>query len=145
MAAFYPRQWTDLSILNPLPNTADSGSLRELCNAASGVDADLIEDHAVIAFPVSFRWETLWKTSYQNNLEFIRQLSERADRICFDAMRFHLCRLAVPDALPARAGQLDSNQMMAGALLYNAAKQEARVLGGAAFTHIVTVALGCRL
>jgi hypothetical protein len=145
LAAFYPPRWTDLSVLNPVANSADSGSLRESCNAASRVDAELIEAHAIIAFPVSFQWETLWKTSYQNNLDFIRGLSERADRLCLDAMRFHLCQLAVPDAVPARAGQLDSNHMMAGALLYNAAKQEARVLGGAAFTHIVTVGLGLPL
>jgi len=145
IAALYPSRFVDFGVLHPLPNGSDSGSLREVCNAASGVDPGVIADHVVIAFPVSFRWETIYNTSYQSNLEFIRLLSETADRLCLDVMRFHLCRLAVPDALPGRAGQLDSNHMMAGALLYNAARQEARVLGGAAFTHIVTVGLGLPL
>ncbi len=144
-AAFYPRGFINLNELNVIPNGADSGSLREFCNAASGVDQGTVEDHSVIVFPVSLNWEKVWKTSYQDNLEIIRLLSEEADRLCLDIVRFRLCRLDLPDALPGRAGQLETNQMMAGALLYNAAKQEARLLGGAAFTHVVTAGLGLPL
>jgi hypothetical protein len=75
-------------------------------------------------------------------MEFLRSLSEVVDETCLNFIRYRECRLDRVDALPARAGQVESNHMMAGALLYNAAHQKARIIGGAAFTHFVTKGLG---
>ncbi len=141
-ATFYPPGFVDLPRLNVIPNRIETTSLAEHCSAVSGVTAEVIAEHTTVAFPARFDWDPFFQTSHKNHLEFVRRLSEAVDRICLDLVRYHQCRIEPVDVLPGRAGQLDNNHMMAGAILYNATRQQGRVLGGAAFTHIVTKGLG---
>lgn len=139
----YPASCIELEALNIIANSDKSSSLAEVSSAASRVDAEVIAQHATIAFAYTFDWNAMMtRWSHASHMEFIRALSAYVDDQCLDAVRYRQCRMEPVDDLPGRAGQLDSNHMMAGALLYNAARQEGRVLGGAAFTHIVTKGLG---
>ncbi len=139
----YPACYVELDALNVIANSGNTASLSELSSSASQVTAKEIAQHATVAFPFSFHWgEVMTRWSHASQMEFIRLLSEHVDRQCLDLIRYLQCPIEPIDALPGRAGQLDSNHMMAGALLYNAAKQEGRVLGGAAFTHIITKGVG---
>jgi hypothetical protein len=138
----YPPGWADLDALNVVPDNLASTSLREFSSAASGIDQQTLERHTLIVFPVRFDWSAQFHTSHDNNLEFLRLLSQEANRRCLNVIRYHQCSLDLPDSLPGQAGQVESNHMMAGVLLYNAGRQEGRIIGGAAFTHFVTVGLG---
>lgn len=139
---FYPAGFADLAKLNVIPNDAHSGKLSERQSALSHVDVQTLDQHALVAFPVTIDWNSLWRTSHRSHLEFIRYLSALVDYNCLDLIRYLQCPIAVADALPGRAGQLDSDHMMSGALIYNAAAMQARIIGGDAFTHIVTRGLG---
>jgi hypothetical protein len=139
----YPAGHVELENLNVVANSDKTSSLAEFSSAASGVNAQTISEHATVAFHFPFNWSVMTtEWSHASHMEFIRVLSEHVDYQCLDPIRYRQCRLEPVDDLPGRAGQLDSNHMMAGALLYNAARQEGRVLGGAAFTHIITRGVG---
>jgi hypothetical protein len=141
-AVLYPPGEINFDRLNIRPNDPNSKSLAEVASASSRVDVATISNHATIAFTVRFDWERIFSTGHAGHLEFIRSLSEIADNRCLNLIRFRLCRLDPIDSLPGHAGQVDSNHMMAGAILYNALKQEGRIVGGAAFTHFITRGLG---
>lgn len=139
----YPASCIELQALNIVANSDKSSSLAEVSSAVSRVDAEVIAQHATVAFAFRFDWEAMsTRWSHASHMEFIRALSAYVDDQCLDAMRYQQCRIEPVDNLSGRAGQLDSNHMMAGAFVYNAARQEGRVLGGAAFTHIVTKGIG---
>jgi hypothetical protein len=142
---FYPPGEADLDQLNLIPNRDDTTSLAECCSAASGITRDLLERHPLIVFPCRFDWQAFRHSGHKSHLEFIRRLSEEIDRRCLDFVRYRSCRLEPIDDLPAHAGQVASNHMMAGALLYSGALREARIIGGAAFTHYLTRGLGLPL
>jgi hypothetical protein len=139
---FYPPGVADLASLNLLPNDAKTRSLAERLSVASGIDLQTIDQHATVALPVRFDWEALFRLDHQSHMEFIRSLSEAVDDACLNLIRYRLCRIEPVDVLPGRAGQIDNNHMMSGALLYNAARQQGRIIGGAAFTHFITRGLG---
>jgi hypothetical protein len=139
---FYPAGFANLDALNVIPNDPKSSSLAEFQSAASRVNLETFEQHALVAFPVTVDWDALWRTSHQSHLEFIRYLSAVIDEECLNVIRYLQCRIEPVDALPGRAGQIESNHMMSGALLYNAARMQAHIIGGAAFTHFVTRGLG---
>jgi hypothetical protein len=138
----YPSEMVDLDRLNVVPFNEQTTRLPELQSARSGIDVETIRQHATIAFPVAFEWDELISNSHAVHMEFIRFASETADSLCLDLVRYGQCRIGNADALPARAGQVDSNHMMAGIVLYNPARQTGRILGGAAFTHFVTKGVG---
>jgi len=138
----YPRGKAKIQMLNVLTYPEVSKSLPSFQSKASGVDQNTLKKQATVAFPCRFDWDALWKSSYREHLEFIRQLSERVDFNCLNLIRYRLCSIDLADSLPGRAGQIDSNHMMAGALLYNAAFGEGRIIGGDAFSHIITKGLG---
>src|SRR5262249_8606042 len=108
----------------------------------SGIDLETMNGHATVAFPFRFDWSQLFQVNHQSHMEFLRSLSEVVDDACLNAIRYRLCAIEPVDALPAHAGQVESNHMMAGALLYNAASQQGRIIGGAAFSHFITKGLG---
>lgn len=142
---FYPPDWADLAVLNVAENRSDSRSLAEVSSAASGVDLGTIQKHALIAFPAEFDWTLVGRINHGAHLEFLRSLSEFADDSCLNLIRYRQCRIEPVDALPGRAGQTDSNHMMAAVLLFNAARLEGRIIAGAAFTHFITRGLGLPL
>ncbi len=135
----YPAGVAKVQMLNVLK---EHDSLARFQSQTSGVDQETFKRHATIAFPYDFDWNALWGASFRNHMEFIRLLSEQADLNCLNLVRYRLCSIDVIDSLPNRAGQLSSNNMMAGALLYNALRNEGRIIAGDAFSHIITRGLG---
>ena len=146
---FYPAGTVDTGKLRVAPNGDDSSSPDEQISSASGVDEDVLSRHSLVVFPHRFDWTEFRKSSHRQHLEFIRKMSDHVDRACLDFIRYRQCPIFTNGDpihnLPGRAGQLDTNHMMAGALLYNHALREARMIGGDAFTHIVTRGLGLAL
>ena len=98
--------------------------------------------HSLVAFPYSFDWQGFRRNDFRANTEFIRNLSRHLDRVCFNFIRYHQCPIFANGdpihSLPRKAGQIDTNHMMAGALLYNHSIREGRIIGGYAFTHFIT-------
>ena len=142
---FYPEGVADIDTLNLTPNRLDTTSLSEICAAASGITSNVLKKHPLVIFPCRFDWQVFRITSHKWHLDFIRQVSEDIDRRCLNLLRYKFCRLEPIDNLPAHAGQVASNPMMAGALVYSSEMQEARIIGGAAFTHYLTRGLGLSL
>lgn len=140
--AFYPPGVLDLSTLGIVPNSFDSGNLAEAQSEASGVDLDTFDSHPLVVCPFGINWSEFRNADHKTHLEMIRQASQAVDTYCLDVIRFRLCRLDLVETLPGRAGQVNSDPMMAGMLLYNGALRESRIIGGAAFTHCLTLGLG---
>jgi hypothetical protein len=138
----YPPGIANLEMLKILEDDDISRSLAGFQSQASGVDQNALNRHATVAFPYTFEWDALWSMNHKNQLEFLRFLSEQADVNCLDLIRYRLCSIDMADTLPGRAGQLGSNHMMAGVLLYNASRNEGRIIGGDAFSYIITKGLG---
>jgi hypothetical protein len=138
----YPRGVADTTMLNVLTYDKLPPSLPAFQTKMSGVGEATFKKHATIAFPCTFSWDDLWATNHKFHMEFIRLLSEVADDNCLNFIRYRLCSIELPDTLPSRAGQISSNHMMAGAVLYNALRNEGRIIAGDAFSHIVTKGLG---
>jgi hypothetical protein len=139
---FYPVEFVDLNELGIVPNRNDSSSLAEAVSAASGVDRGIIDRHPLVVFPCTFDWFAFCRDGFRGHLEFIRTLSDYVDRTCLNFIRYCQCSLGLVDTLPGRAGMVNSNPMMAGALLYNHTLGEGRIIGGDAFTHRITKGLG---
>jgi len=142
---FYPAGYVNLDILNINPNDPNSRSLAEFCSAASGIDQAILERHPLIVFPCTFDWSSFRHNSHDNHLDFIRMLSDYVDKSCLNFIRYLQCPLEPIDSLPGRAGTVNSNHMMAGALLYNHSLREGRIIGGAVFIHAITRGLGLPL
>lgn len=138
----YPPGAVNLEDLNIVPNRKMTSVLAELASEASGIDEPILRKHPLVAFPYKLNWSEVRLGSHSHHLELIRRLSEHVDTACLNFVRYVQCPIDVPDCLPGRAGQLDSNHMMAGALLYSHVDREARLIGGAAFTHFITRGLG---
>jgi hypothetical protein len=143
-AIIYPPGMARMKELN-IAEPSDTSSLAEFCSAVSGVDRTVLEQHAILAFPYRFDWDAVLSASHANHMEVIRRLSDAADDVCLNLLRFHLCRLDLPDTLPGRAGQIKSNHMMAGALLYNAGRSTGQIIAGDAFALIITKGLGLEI
>ncbi len=142
---FYPTGLADLRNLNVVPISQKTPSLADICSAASGIDTTILSHHPLVVFPYNSDWEQLFSSSHNSHLEFIRSLSEYVDQACLNFIRYRQCPIEPIDSLPGRAGQVNSNHMMAGALLYNPTLGESRIIGGSAFTHFVTRGLGLPL
>jgi hypothetical protein len=142
---FYPPGWLDLDQLNFIPSQNNTKSLADLCSVASGITLDVLEKHSLVVFPCQFDWEGFRQSSHEAHLNFIRWLSEAIEQACLNFVRYQSCCLEEIDDIPAHPGQVASNHMMAGALLYNGGLRESRIIGGAAFTHYLTRGLGLPL
>lgn len=141
---FYPQGSIDFGELNVVRDWGGS-SLAARASIAAGVDIATLDEHCLVAFPHRIEWQKVFQSSHNDHLALIRRLSEVVDNSCLNLIRYHQCPIGDLSCLPARAGQLASNHMMAGALLYDGTEREARVLGGAAFFHIMTKGLGLPL
>jgi hypothetical protein len=139
---FYPTQFVYLDKLGIIPNDPHTKSPAELASFASRIDQEILDKHPLIVFPGTFRWHEFRRDNYRGHLEFIRTLSDYVDRICLNYIRYLQCPLDNVHSLPGRAGTVNSNPMMSGALLYNHNLGEGRIIGGDAFTHAITRGLG---
>ncbi|HET6841749.1 MAG TPA: hypothetical protein VFK06_08680 [Candidatus Angelobacter sp.] len=138
----YPAGIAKIGALNVRSFVLGSSGLAEFQSAASGVDLTTLNNHVLIGFACgSFDWESLKSGDHKDHMELLRYFSEVADRKCLDIVRYHQCRLDLPDTLPGRPGQTENN-MMAGALIFNAGLCEGRIIGGDAFFTMVTKGLG---
>jgi len=143
---FYPDGEVQTNNLGIVPNDPNSRIHAEQASAASRIDEEILCRHPLVVFPFSFDWQQFRQYSHKDNLCFIRRLSDHVDRACFNFIRYRQCPIFTNGDpihnLPGRVGQVNSNHMMSGALLYNSALREARIVGGDAFSHIITRGIG---
>jgi hypothetical protein len=142
---FFPPGMANLDALKIVDNRETSSSLAEVSSALSGITADLLQEHPLVAFPCRLDWDKLLRIGHRAHRELICELSEAVDRSCLNYVRYCLCQIDLVDTLPGRAGQVAGNPMMAGACIYNHSLREARIIGGDAFTHLITRGLGLPL
>lgn len=146
---FYPDGEALTDRLGIVLNDPNSRILTEQASAASGIDQNILDRHPLVVFPFEFDWQQFRRNTHKENMAFLRTLSNHVDRSCFNYIRYRQCPLFSNGdpihSLPGRAGQINSNHMMSGALLYCDALREARIIGGDAFTHIITKGVGLPL
>lgn len=142
---FYPAGFANLDDLNIVPNNKEASTIADFASHASGITEETICQHSLVAFPYTLDWSEFRTGKHEYHRELIRTLSEHVDAACLNFIRYSQCPVDIHDYLPARAGQLGSNHMMAGAILYNYALREGRLIGGDAFTHFITRGLGLPL
>lgn len=140
--AIYPPQIAQLNTLNPSSNQKDSEDRAQRCSAESGINLRTLEQHPLIVIPCRFDWDAFVRDNHQGHLQFIRSLSELIDGTILDFVRYEKCRLETTDSLPSRAGQTKHYPRMSGALVFNRALGESRIVGGAVFPHAITDGLG---
>ena len=139
---FFPPSFANIDQLKVIPNREVDCPLAEGQSAASGFTEELLNELPLVAFPCRGDMDNVLKTNHHGHLDLIRQLSESVDRACLDFVRYRLCGFEPVDTLPGRAGQMESNPMMAGLCLYDPLTKRSRIFGGAAFTHTITRGLG---
>ncbi|QVL31224.1 hypothetical protein KIH39_20600 [Telmatocola sphagniphila] len=144
MICFYPPGTIDLEQLLIRSNSEGTLRLAEHSSLASQINEKVLSTHPLVVLPCRFDWDDFCNASHKAHLEFIRSLSEIIDDECFNFIRYRQCHIEPIDILPGRPGQINSNHMMAGALLFDPEKG-GQIIGGDAFTHIVTRGLGLPL
>lgn len=142
---FYSKSMLDLSLLNVIPNRQETTSHAEFSSFLSRITIETLNNHALVVFPCPIDWDQFRQCDHQSHLNLIRKFSRAVDRLCFDYVTYRSASLWDTDSLPARVGQINSNHMMSGALIYNAQLQEARIIGGDAFPTYFTQGLGLSL
>ena len=142
---FYPEAMADIRPLNVILFNENTKSLAEHCSAASGINEDVIDSHSLVVFPARVNWDSFRSCGHKGHLDLIRKFSDYVDQSCLNFIRYCQCPIETIDCLPGRAGQINSNHMMSGALVYNPSIQESRIIGGDAFTHVITKGLGLPL
>lgn len=139
---FYPEGQVNLDALCIKPNDPDSKGITEKVSALSGIDQEVLDAHPLIVFPLTFNWSDFRRGNFRAYLDYIQRLSDYVDKSCLNFIRYLQCPLDLVDCLPGRAGTINSNRMMSGALLYNHSLRESRIIGGDAFSHTFTKGLG---
>lgn len=142
---FYPPGRAALAQLNLLSGSASAASSSERCSAVSGVTAEVFVEHSVVVFPCCFDWQKFCAGTHELQLDIIRWLSGEVDMRCLNFLRYQACRFELTDTLPAHAGQVANDRSMAGAMFYNHRLGQARLVGGAAFSHCWTRGSGLSL
>jgi len=142
---FYPEGYVNLDDLYIKINYFNSNSIAEMASIASRINQEILGYHPLIVFPIRTSWSIFVNCGHTEHMEFIRTLSEYVDRSCLNFIRYKQCPIEPIDSLPGRAGMVNSNSMMSGALLYNYSLKESRIIGGAAFTHTITRGVGLPL
>ncbi len=137
----YPEGRLELSNLD-LSSSDDQ--LATIQSLMSGVKLEDYNAQPLIALPININWDSLLACSHMQHMELIRTLSEMIDALCLDYIRYTHCKLTyIPDeGLPNSAGQIASNSMMSSALFMRNGSREAKLIGGAAFTHTITRGVG---
>jgi hypothetical protein len=138
----YPPGVADIATLNVLSYEELPQSLAAFQSEVAGMDRGTINENPTVAFPCSFDWDALCSANRKNQMEFIRFCSEKVDINSLNLPRYRLCSIELTDSLPGRAGQINSDHMMAGALQYNASRGEGRIIAGDPFSYIFTRGLG---
>lgn len=147
---FYPPGYVQLDNLGHIPNRDGIRSnipgvpLAEAQIASSGVTLETFDDHPLIVFPCTFRWDEFRASNFRKHMKFIKTLSEYIDET-LDVVRYYQCEINNFHPLPGKAGTIDSNIMMAAALLYNPKIHESRIIAGDAFATRITRGLGLPL
>lgn len=141
-AILYPHRVAKLDDLNLVLSDDASNSLAAFQSQATFVNKQTLSETPVVAFTQDFDWNAVWHASHRSQMEFLRLFSQVADRKCLNWIRYRLCEVGIPDALPSRAGQIKSNTMMSAALLFNAFRREGGIIAGDAFHSVFTKGLG---
>lgn len=139
---FYPIQYVYLDELGIISNNPNAKSQAELAFYSSGIDQALLDQHPLVVFPCKFIWHEFRRGDFREQMKFIRTLSDYVEINCLNYVRYLQCPLDNIHSLPGRAGTVNFNRMMSGALLYNHSLRESRIIGGDAFTHAITRGLG---
>lgn len=141
----YPRRMAQLDALNLALSDDVSNSLAVFQSRASGVDKETFSRTPTVVFTCDFEWDSLWRANYKAQMESLRLFSQIADMKCLNWIRYRLCEIGLPDALPSRAGQIKADSMMSAVIVYNAFRREGGVIAGDAFSSVVTKGLGLPL
>jgi hypothetical protein len=138
----YPHRVARLNDLNLVLPDDVSNSLSVFQSKATFVDKETFLETPTVAFTYGFDWDALWHGTQKSHMEYLRLFSQVADTKCLNWIRYRLCEVGIPDALPSRAGQIKRNSMMSAALVFNAFRREGGIIAGDAFSSVITKGLG---
>lgn len=139
---FFPPGAIDILALRPVPNatfdsiSAQSGvssgqCLREMATSATGFDVEVLSGAHLVAFTMTLDWDEFLGADHRYDVSLLKLLSAKAER-ALDIIRFHYCRLDLPNTLPGYPGSWDGSGEWLGALVFSAEDNESYLVAGAA-------------
>gem|GEM_PF-1171313 len=139
---YYPPGTASLDGLDRLDEVADPDDRPTRLSEYAGATLSNLKRHALLIFPAALDPQLIAKADHEVHLYLIRRLSEEVDKICLNFVRYYSCKLDMPHAIPARAGQVESDPGMSICLVYDSARKSSRLYGGAAFPFAFTGGIG---
>jgi hypothetical protein len=151
--AFYPAGSVDLALLRTVPGhvlartgieAVQGQQLREVQSNLTGASPEVLNMHAIVAFPYEIDWEEFLNADHRYDIDLLRRLSEYADR-AMDIIKLHFCTLSVPYAIPGRVGTWGESGECLCALLYNLPDNESYLIAGRGVVSRIVAGLGLEL
>jgi hypothetical protein len=139
---YYPPGTANFDGLDHLDEVADPDDRSIRLSEYAGANLDNLRQHALLVFPAALDPQLIAKADHDVHLDLIRRLSEEVDKVCLNFVRYYSCKLEKPHAIPARAGQTQSDPAMSICLVYDPEKKSSRLYGGSAFPFAFTGGVG---
>lgn len=113
-------------------------ALREIATSATGFSLDVLESSPILAFVAELDWDALFEATHDDDIDLLKALASIAER-AMDFLRFHQCRLDLPDTLPGAVGSWQDSGAYLGAMIYNPNDCESYLIAGAAVESMAVV------
>lgn len=113
----------------------------------SGVTIEDYKKETLIALPIKFDWNKIYKCMHSDHMSFIRSISDVVDEIGLKYLKYKNCDLdyTLETSLPSYAGQLSNNLKMSSCLLINGNTNELKLIGGNAYSQYFTSGVGIKI
>lgn len=141
-------QLEDTSIFDDYKDDRYTGEkLVKLQSFLSGITIKDYKEETLIALPMKFKWESIYKCTHNTHMNFIRKLSEIVDEAGFKYLKYKNCNLDfnLESRLPSYVGQVSTNIGMSSCLLINIKTNEQKLIGGNAYSHQFTSGVGLKI
>lgn len=113
-------------------------ALREIAISCTGFSLDVLESSPIVAFVAELDWDALFEATHDEDIDLLKALASIAER-ALDFVRFHECRLDLPDTLPGAVGSWQDSGEYLGAMIYNPDDCESYLIAGAAVESTAVV------
>ncbi|WP_419233926.1 hypothetical protein [Aliarcobacter cryaerophilus] len=141
-------KFDDSSIFNEHEmHTYKNEELVRLQSFLSNITIEHYKYETLIVLPIKFEWESIYKCTHNDHMDFIKRLSDVIDEIGFKYLKYKYCKLDynLETKLPSFAGQFSSNYKMSSCLLINGKNDELKLIGGNAFSQYFISGVGLKI
>jgi len=148
---FFPEDIFDIDEFNPRENinleqhlneekaNLNGDALRGVLTSYTGFDVSVLRNNPLVVFPSKMDWGCFkMSNTHEDDLDLIKRLSSEAEK-ALDVIRFHYCRLELPDTLPGAIGSWTGSADYLGAMIYSPRDDESFLIGGSAVECSVVI------